>query len=164
MKEVVAVREKKKVRTKASAIGIGVLSAIAIIYGLVCVINPMNESNMPTIGGVLIGIGVLLSLTIILIIKAGKRIAKVNTYPEQAVVIEDENLYILTDKLTKIPLKDIKRVSGMNEVVTGVFVRVIKTTGNLTIKTQDKKYRLTQIAHINETVNLIKSYVKKFHK
>lgn len=163
MKEIVAVREKKKNRSKGYSIAIGIFASIAIIFGLVCIINPMQESIMPTMGCVLIAIGAVLALLIIFIIKAGKQIDKVNSYPEQAIVIEGETLFILTDKLTKIPLNEVKSIRGMNDIVTGVFVRVIKSSGTIYLKTKDNnKYKLTQIAGVADSVALIKKYLKKY--
>lgn len=160
MKEIVAIREKKKVNKVFNISVMAILSAVCIIFGIVTFFQPEVE-NAVTLGTVLVVLGVVFIGLIFLILKAIKRIEKTNTYPEPAVVIEGEFLYVVTDKLEKIPLKDIKKVKGNNEIVTGVFVRVIKSSGNLTIKTENKKYVLTQIKNVQDSAKLIKSYLKK---
>ena len=159
MKTIVAFRTQKK-EPKKTFIFLIIVAIISLVVGIVCLINPMKEESMPTTGIfllVLVAIYIPLGVSLKLL---SKRIRKVNAYPKEAVVIGDETLYILTNKLTKIPLHEIKKVRGVCEVGTGVFVRVIKTYGNLTIKTENQKYTLTQIADVAQASSKIKSYIK----
>lgn len=161
MKQILATRFKKKNRTKAYSILLGIFGIISFVFGIVCLINPMKEESMPIMGGVLMAMGLVMALLIFIIIKAGKQIDKTNSYTEEAVVVEGETLYILTNKLIKIPLKEIKSVSAARDQTVGVFFRVIKSTGTLVIKTNTESHKLLQINNVLDAKRAIKSLIKK---
>ncbi|MBQ8909118.1 MAG: hypothetical protein IJY90_02385 [Clostridia bacterium] len=160
MKQVVAKRIKKK-EPKGLFIFLIIIAIVSLALGIVCLINPMKEDSMQTLGIMLLTLTAIYIPIICVYPAAIKRIRKVNSYPEEAVVVDETTLYILTDKLVKIPLADIKSVRGQMEVSVGVLFRTFKTYGNLTIKTATEKYKLTQIAEIVKTTQVINSYIKK---
>ena len=161
MKQILATRFKKNNHTKGYSILLAVLGIFSFVFGIVCLINPMKEPSMPMMGGILMGMGLIMALIILLTLKAGKQIDKTNSYTEEAVVVENDTLYILTDKLIKIPLNEIKSVSATRDQTVGVFLRVIKTSGTLVIKTQTESHKLLQINNVLDAKRAIKSLIKK---
>ena len=160
MKKIVAMREKKKNRTKALIALCCIMGMLSVTLGLVFFINPM-EKSMTILGVMLLIVGSLMGVLIPIGRRSGKIIDETNSYPKEAVVIEDDTLYILTNKLIKIPLAEIKKVWCAREQNIGVFFRVIKSSGTLQIKTQTQSYKLYQITNVVKAKQEIKSYLKK---
>ena len=154
MKEIIATRIKKK-EPKNLFIFLIVVAALCLAMGIICIINPMKEESMTTLGILLFVLTAVYIPIICLYPRLIKRIRTVNSFPTEAVVVDESTLYILTDKLIKIPLQDVKSVRGIMEVKVGVFFKTFKSYGNLTIKTTTAKYKLTQIADIVKTAKTI---------
>jgi len=94
-----------------------------------------------------------------LINKARKQILEHNTYPNDAILFDKGELFIVTDKTTKIKITDIEKV----EIITSTKTEDIGLTsfqikehyGNLNIVTKDEKLFVPQIINVEKVKDKI---------
>ena len=157
-KIVVAYREKKKDNKKVFLTLFIIAIISLIVIGVMCFNS--KEGGMEILGGVSLGLSVVFALLIMVIIKGSKIIERVNKYPKIAMLIYGPYLCIVRDEIEKIKLTDIQRVSKLNDTVTGLIVRVRKSSGKICIRANGKNYNVYQIVNVDESVKAIKQFVK----
>ena len=74
---------------------------------------------------------------------------------------EEYDEFISRHNRDKISRKDIKKVKGHKDTVSGPYVTIVKKTGYIKIITQNDKYKVEQLEDVDASVASIKKYIKK---
>lgn len=154
---VVAYRESKRAHKKAVTILLGLFVLFSIILSSVC----FSDDELMILGFILIFMSAIFVGLIFMYKKKAEIIERVNKYPKTAMIIDGEYLCIVRDNIEKIKLTDIKKVRKANDIILTGVVTIRKSSGSITIVTNDKKYTVYQIINADSSSSAIKKFVKQ---
>lgn len=134
-----------------------IMSILFIILGIITGI----QYNSISVGALIAGFGVLLLLLALLPVRKNiKLYIAANTYPEDAIIVGEDSINIITDTSNLIKFADIKSVRGIRWIGTGIFTYNIYFYGTLFIKLKNgKKITLIGIDNVVEVANMLKTKI-----